>query len=106
MRSWDNSMSRKAGEKLVGAGLGSEMFPVIKKWSDLVIEDVDDDTQDNNASYKHELMLLVGRAEGERGDAAAACHKGASVAADSSAPALNHFKLPTLLVFTTILVIL
>jgi hypothetical protein len=59
-RSRDNSTSRKAGEKVVGAGLGSEMSPVIKQWSDLVVEDVDDDAQDDDASYKHELMLLAG----------------------------------------------
>ena len=53
-------MSRKAGEKVVGAGLGPEMPPVIKQWSDLVVEDVDDDAQDDDVSYKHELMLLAG----------------------------------------------
>jgi hypothetical protein len=94
------------------------MSPVIKQWSDLVVEDVDDDAQDDDVSYKHELMLLAGpgdsgfcrnelvkllRAEQrERGDAAAACRKGASMAADSSAPVLNHFGLPTSLVFATI----
>jgi hypothetical protein len=36
------------------------MSPVIKQWSDLVVEDVDDDAQDDDASYKHELMLLAG----------------------------------------------
>jgi len=36
------------------------MSPVIKQWSDLVVEDVDDDAQDEDVSYKHELMLLAG----------------------------------------------
>jgi hypothetical protein len=36
------------------------MSPVIKQWSDLVVEDVDDDAQDDDVSYKHELMLLAG----------------------------------------------
>ena len=59
-RSRDNGTSKRAGEKVVGAGLGLEMSPVIKQWSDLVVEDVDDDAQDDDVSYKHELMLIAG----------------------------------------------
>jgi hypothetical protein len=71
------------------------MSPVIKQWSNLVIEDVSDDTQNDDVTYKHELMLLAGPGDSgfcrnelvkllhaeqkERGDAAAACRKGASV---------------------------
>jgi hypothetical protein len=53
-------MNRRAGEKVVGAGLGLEMSPVIKQWSDMVVADVEDDAQDDDMSYKHELMLLAG----------------------------------------------
>ena len=53
-------MSRKAGENVVGAGLKSDMSTVIRQWSDMVVEDVDDDAQDDDASYKDELMLLAG----------------------------------------------
>jgi len=52
-------MSRNAGQK-VGAALGPEMSPVIKQWSNLVVEDVENDAQDDDMSYKHELMLLAG----------------------------------------------
>jgi hypothetical protein len=36
------------------------MSPVIKQWSDLVVEDIDDDARGEDMSYKYELMLLAG----------------------------------------------
>jgi hypothetical protein len=52
-------MSRKAREKVVGAGLG-QMSPVIKEWSSLIVEDVDSDGEDGDVIFEDELMLFIG----------------------------------------------